>query len=102
MSEYTGRSRRPGCRYRRKPEAGSHEQHLAVSLYRAVAEGRPVSVASLAQRCGRDESRVAATLAAWPGVFFDATGSVIGFCAWARRWVPGALTFHPFSRIIRL
>lgn len=61
------------------PRLDRTEQDLSVSLYRALAEGRPVSVASLAQRCGRDESRVAATLAAWPGVFFDAAGSVVGF-----------------------
>lgn len=61
------------------PRLDRNERHLAVSLYRALAEGRPVSVASLAQRCGRDESRVAVTLAAWPGVFFDEGGSVVGF-----------------------
>jgi alkylmercury lyase len=55
------------------------DQRLAVGLYRALAEGRPVSVAALAERCGLERSRVADTLARWPGVFVDGTGSVVGF-----------------------
>lgn len=54
-------------------------QHLAVSLYRALAEGRPVSVTALAQHSGLGEATVSATLATWPGVFTDDVGSVVGF-----------------------
>lgn len=61
------------------PRLDRTEQDLAVSLYRALAQGRPVSVASLAQRSGLGESPVAATLAAWPGVYLDDVGSVVGF-----------------------
>lgn len=60
------------------PKLDRTDQHLAVNLYRALAEGRPVSVPALAQGCGLGEARVAETLAAWPGVFFDETGSVVG------------------------
>ncbi len=61
------------------PTLDGIDQQLAVALYRALAEGRPVPVAVLAERSGIGESRVAATLAGWPGVFFDDDGRVIGF-----------------------
>lgn len=61
------------------PKLDPTDQHLAVSLYRTLAEGRPVPVAVLAERSGLGEDRVAMTLAGWPGVFCDDTGSVIGF-----------------------
>lgn len=61
------------------PDLDQTGQRLAVTLYRTLAEGRPVSLATLAQRCAVSESGVADTLASWPGVFRDAGGSVVGF-----------------------
>src|SRR5439155_5379141 len=54
-------------------------QRLAVTLYRMLAEGEPVPMAALAQRCSMPESQVADTLASWPGVFTDDQGDVVGF-----------------------
>ncbi len=54
------------------------DQALAVALYRALAEGMPVTEAVLARRCGLEEVRVAATLGRWP-VSRDDAGAVNGF-----------------------
>ena len=70
------------------PKLDRTDQRLALNLYRALAEGRPVSVPALAQRCRLGETRVAETLAAWPGVFFDEAGSVVGFWGLALSKMP--------------
>lgn len=61
------------------PDLGQTGQCLAVTLYRSLAEGRPASVAALAQRSGMSESQVADMLASWPGIFRDEEGNVVGF-----------------------
>lgn len=52
---------------------------LTVGLYDLLAQGEPVSVADLAARIGMPEAGVLAKLKAWPGVFWDDQGRVVGF-----------------------
>lgn len=52
---------------------------MVLETARTLAEGHPVSVATLAQRCAVSESQVAHTLAVWPGVFQDEDANVVGF-----------------------
>ena len=61
------------------PALDETEQRVAVTLYRTLAEGRPVTARSLADRSGLPEARVAGMLAAWPGVFLDEAERIIGF-----------------------
>jgi hypothetical protein len=51
------------------PELDHTEQRLAVTLYRSLAAGQPVSVRTLARQTDIPEAHVVGTLAAWPGVF---------------------------------
>jgi alkylmercury lyase len=61
------------------PALDETEQRVAVTLYRTLAEGRPVTARSLADRSGLPEARVAGMLAAWPGVFLGEAERVIAF-----------------------
>jgi alkylmercury lyase len=54
-------------------------QRLAVTLYRMLADGRPVAAAELASRTGRSVEEVTATLDGWPNVLYDQKRQVIGF-----------------------
>jgi alkylmercury lyase len=54
-------------------------QQLGVNLVRMLAEGEPVSPASLAERVGWTEEQVIDELERWPGVFRDDAGRVIGY-----------------------
>lgn len=96
------------------PKFGRMERQLAVKLYRLLAAGEPVSPARLAEALNLSETRVRDTLARWPGVYYDDSGSVIGFwglavpemsphrfevggrtlytwCAWDSLFIPGIL-----------
>ncbi|MGH2426974.1 MAG: alkylmercury lyase MerB [bacterium] len=55
------------------------EQHIAVRLYRLLAEGKPVVIARLAAELGTPTSTVSDALDQWPGVFRVHAGRVIGF-----------------------
>jgi alkylmercury lyase len=75
------------------------DQRLAITLYRALADGEPVPAAELARRTGRNLQDVKATLHAWPGVFHDDQGRIIGFWglalpAMAHRLQIGGRTVH--------
>lgn len=61
------------------PKLDEDEQLLAVTLYRSLAEGRPVSLNNLAERSGLSAAQVGDALATWPGVFRDESQSVVGF-----------------------
>src|SRR5258707_5276167 len=61
------------------PDLDPDGERLAITLYRLLAAGRPVSVAELAAATGLPEQAVAATLGRWPGVFTDSQGPVTGF-----------------------
>jgi alkylmercury lyase len=63
---------------REMPALDEEEQRVALTLYRLLAEGRPVPLARLASAVGLAERRAKAALSRWPGVFFD-DGAVVGF-----------------------
>ncbi len=95
------------------PKLGRVERQLAVKIYRLLAEGEPVSPGRLAEALNLSEIRVRDALAQWPGVYYDGSGSVIGFwglalpemphrfevdgrtlytwCAWDSLFIPGIL-----------
>jgi alkylmercury lyase len=55
------------------------EQHLAVTLYRVLAEGEPAAQSELVRRSGLAADDVGEALERWPGVFTDEDGRVVGF-----------------------
>ncbi len=57
----------------------AREQEVSLALYRLLARGEPVSTGSLARATGADRGRIESLLSAWPGVYRDAEGRVIGF-----------------------
>jgi alkylmercury lyase len=61
------------------PKLDALDQRLSLGLYRMLAEGRPVSPGSLAQRLEISDETVERTLDGWPGVFFDADRQVVGY-----------------------
>ena len=61
------------------PDLDETQQHLAVTLYRTLAEGRPVELSGLATRAGLGESLVRETVESWTGVFRDDEGRIVGF-----------------------
>lgn len=61
------------------PQLDREDQKVAISLYRLLAGGRPVSPAEVATACGATGARVANLLDTWPAVFRDGAGSVVGF-----------------------
>jgi len=61
------------------PALDPTEQRVAVALYRLLATGLPVEPGLLSQRAGVPAPRVAELLSAWPGVYRDDQGRVIGF-----------------------
>ncbi len=75
-----------------RPKLGEAEQGVAVALYRLLAQGEPVSLASLARAVGLSETYVRDTLTRWPGVYHDKGGSVIGFWGLALSEMPHRFT----------
>lgn len=61
------------------PAMDSGEQKIALTLYRLLAVGEPVSPARIALQSGLPVDRVNAALKDWPGVFLDADQRVTGF-----------------------
>jgi alkylmercury lyase len=61
------------------PVMDESEQHVALALYRLLAEGRPVGTAQVAEATGLAEEQVSASLDRWPGVFRDDDNRVVGF-----------------------
>jgi alkylmercury lyase len=61
------------------PALDEAERRISLSLYRLLAAGEPVSTESLARAAGADRARVERMLTAWPGVYRDAEGRVIGY-----------------------
>lgn len=55
------------------------QRRIAVALYELLADGDPVTTDELAERSGAALTTVGARLSAWPGVFRDGDGRVIGF-----------------------
>src|SRR5215831_6583091 len=61
------------------PPFGDEGQRIAVGLYRLLAEGAPVDDEHLVASTGASGHSIAEALAAWPGVFRDDDGYIIGF-----------------------
>lgn len=75
-----------------RPSLDSQQQRLALSLYRLLAEGAPVTRERLADRTGAGTRDVARFLDEQPGVYFDGQGRVIGFWGLALHAMPHRLT----------
>jgi alkylmercury lyase len=61
------------------PQLGPQDQGIAISLYRLMAKGRPVSPADIASTSGAAPAHVEHSLATWPAVYRDGVGNVVGF-----------------------
>lgn len=61
------------------PTLDEREQRLAITLYRLLATGRPVTVRAAATNLGQSDDDVERILQSWPGVFRDEAGAVIAF-----------------------
>jgi hypothetical protein len=86
------------------PPLDPMRQHLVVGLYRALARGLPVAPAELADNLGMARELVQEALDAWPGVYRDNAGNVIGFWGLALSDMPhemdtGAATVHTWCSL---
>jgi alkylmercury lyase len=61
------------------PRLSRIEQRISVALYRLLAEGQPVAPRALAERVGLPLAQVVQVLGNWYGVFYDASGAIIGY-----------------------
>jgi len=61
------------------PDLDSEEKRIALSTYRLLAAGRPVSTTQIAEHAALPQERVESALATWPAVFRDGDGRVVGF-----------------------
>jgi alkylmercury lyase len=61
------------------PELDEMDQRVAAGIYRLMSLGHPVERAAIADSSGIAVDQVGAKLDAWPGVFRDAKGRVVGF-----------------------
>jgi alkylmercury lyase len=59
--------------------SGPLEERLALALYRALAQGEPVSAATLAERLDLEEGAVEQVLDRWSLIFRDEQRRVVGF-----------------------
>jgi alkylmercury lyase len=74
------------------PALAEREQHLAITLYRLLAEGEPVGAPALADRAAMPRDEVERTLSEWGGIFTDEQANVIGFLGLSIRPMPHRLT----------
>lgn len=70
------------------PKLSDAEQRLAATIYRSVAKGRPATVEAAALQSGLAGGVVEETLRAWPGVFRDSDGAIVGFWGLALHEMP--------------
>jgi len=61
------------------PAIDKGEQTLALTLYRLLSLGEPISTSQLCNESGLTTIDINQKLQAWPGVFFDDAHHVIGF-----------------------
>jgi alkylmercury lyase len=61
------------------PRLPADDQHLALTLYRRLAEGEPVTPSALAAEVGRDAPEVEATVEDWPGVYRAGDRRIVAF-----------------------
>jgi alkylmercury lyase len=62
-----------------RPQLDEGHQRIAITLYRLLAEGRPVSRERLAKQSGSTSGQVARFVDGQPGVYLDDHGRVAGF-----------------------
>jgi alkylmercury lyase len=67
------------------PGLNDEAQHLALTLYRLLADGQPVDRARLVARAACSTERVSELLSLWPGVHLDDSDRVIGFWGLSQR-----------------
>ncbi len=70
------------------PTLNRTDERVAIALYRLLAGGRPVEHANIGSRAGVPLARVDEIIGAWPGVFHDEEGRVVGFWGLALRDMP--------------
>lgn len=58
---------------------GQEDRLVALSLYRLLADGRPVEVPALAASAGQDQATVRAAVSGWSDVFYDDDARIVGF-----------------------
>jgi len=61
------------------PQLDAADQRIAIATYRLLARGRPASTEEIAATTRATPAEVEERLAAWPAVFRDGEGSVVGF-----------------------
>src|SRR5437867_2773180 len=61
------------------PPFSATEERVALTLYRLLAEGGPVSPAALASAAGVSTAQVESMLSRWPGVYRDDDRCIIGY-----------------------
>jgi len=70
------------------PATSGREFWTAVSLYRLLAEGEPVTEAQLAARSGVPAEEVSVLLREWPGVYRNDAAAIVGFWGLAQQEFP--------------
>lgn len=60
------------------PAISRQEQQIALAIYRLLAQGKPVSIAQVANAVGGTDEVISSVIDGWPGVFFE-NGDLIGF-----------------------
>ena len=73
------------------PSLDEPGKRITLALYRLLAGGDPVPAAAIARRLGMTVEEVETTLDAWPGVYRDDQGAVIGFWGLALGEMPHRL-----------
>ena len=61
------------------PQLDATEQRIAISTYRLLAEGQPVTADAVAEATNNPVGRVEEALNSWPGVYRNDEGRVVGF-----------------------
>jgi alkylmercury lyase len=60
-------------------QLSDEEQRIAKGLYQLLATGRPVELQALSRQCGVPLTMIVDRLDAWPGVYFNDDGAIVGF-----------------------
>ncbi|MEE9167594.1 MAG: organomercurial lyase [Candidatus Neomarinimicrobiota bacterium] len=55
------------------------ERMISAQIYRLLTESKPVSIGKVAATLDMPDSEVEPVIKSWPGVFYDKTGSIIGY-----------------------
>lgn len=61
------------------PKLDPTEQRIAITTYRLLAAGKPVTIEAIGGEVGVPASRVQQALNSWPGVYKNQAGEVAGF-----------------------